>query len=583
MNRWRTPKIAILLVLILTLILSSQSFAFAAADEASQVRDLLNNYYVDPVSEQVLNASSIEDMLKALGDPYTTYFTANEYQDFINSIDQRFSGIGIHMDIVPQGVLVTSVIKSSPAEETGIQEGDIITVADGMSLAGKKAEEVLPILRGESGSKVQLSIMRGTQALSLTVTRRQIEVSTVEGKVLDGHIGYIILSSFGDTTADDFAKTVDNLVSQHVDSWIFDLRNNPGGYLDTALNLAGYFIGGNTAMQMKGQTGSTEYPAAVDHGWTINQPMIFLINEYSASASEILSGAVKDYHKAVFLGKTTFGKGVAQSMFALDGGGMLKMTTSRFYTPEGHKIQKVGISPDLAISNTDSLTAAEILLQSSRTNSLGAPSFKVQTAGNTFIVAASQVSQRKYWQSWSEILSSLPATGLTLLTADGESTVSNADLQYRWPLYYPSYEWIGSYANTSLDKRFTVHFSEPVNWDTITDSSIELINSVTGERAKLDFHTEGPKDLYIIPKDKLQPGTTYWLVIHPAILGQDGRPVSVLNGKPGSGAIITAVTAGNPILGKKDKMTIQSIITPHDYGEALLKHSDYGQALLNHK
>ncbi|MFZ3101597.1 MAG: S41 family peptidase [Desulfitobacteriaceae bacterium] len=526
MNKRTISKIALRLVLSLTLLVAVEATSvLAAVDETSQVSKLLNNYYVDSVSDQVLNAPTIDGMLKNLGDPYTRYFTAQEYQDFINALDQRFTGIGIQLKIIPEGVSVVSVIKGSPAAEAGMQTGDVIITVDGQALAARPQAEAVALLRGDSGTQVRLKIKRGGQIKDLTLTRRKLEEPTVNGKVLEGHMGYVQLNTFGEDTPADFAKVVDNLIDQQVDCWIFDLRDNPGGYLSTAQNLAGYFIGENTTLQMKDRSHPVKYLAAVNQGWTFTQPVVFLINENSASAAEILAAAVKDNHKATLIGKTTFGKGVAQSMFVLSSGGRLKMTTNRFYSPEGHEIQKVGVTPDILTNKADPLSAAELLLENNAIGTFEGTSIGVNTGGYNYKVTVAQVIDSKYWGIWNEVLASVHQSALRLDRPQGWSTVSEADLQKRWPLYFPSYDEIGGLANVPLNKTFKVHFSGPIDWSTINNSSVELINSTTGERSPVYFQAISAMDLKVIPQNKLQPETTYWLVIHPTIRDVNQRPI----------------------------------------------------------
>ncbi|HZK84320.1 MAG TPA: S41 family peptidase [Desulfosporosinus sp.] len=479
------------LILVFILILSASTTALASGDNVlPQIRSLLQNQYVDKVSDDVLNAPTIEEMLKRLGDPHTRYFSPEQYQDFLGSIDMRFSGIGIRMEMITEGVKVVSVVAGSPAEEAGLKPEDVIIRAAGKSLAGLSSEKVVGILRGLEGSSVQIRVMQGTETKDISITRRAIAEPTITGEVLEGHIGYLDLNSFGSDTATEFKTAVDCLRDQNVDGWIVDLRDNGGGYLSTALDLAGYFIGPDIAVLVKDRTGDFDQYRALDHGFTLSKPVVMLTNENSASASEILTAAVRDYQKATIVGTTTYGKGSVQNMFPLSNGGVLKMTVDHFYSPLGHEINKVGISPDVVMKQADPLKAAELILSS---DSVG--------------LAESRTDD--YWEAWGELQKSGSASAALKLE--------------RYPLYYPSYREVSELSEIPLDKKFTVHFAGLVDWETVNNTSIELINSETGERTLSTFEPLDLSNVQVIPQVTLSPDTTYWLVMHPTIRAVSGR------------------------------------------------------------
>lgn len=484
------------LMLVLTLILSTSTSALAATNDnvLPEVRDLLQKQYADPVSQDVLSAPTIDEMLRRLGDPHTTYFSPQEYQDFVDSVNMSFTGIGIHIEMLPEGVKVVSVVKGSPAEEVGLKAGDVIVSADGQSLAGLSDEEAVKYLRGPEGSSVQISVKRGTETKEFTVARRTVSEPTVEGSVLDGHIGYIQLESFGDSTPMEFASAVVKLDYQNVDSWIVDLRDNGGGYLTSAIDIAGFFIGSNVAVKVKDRTGVLHLYQAPYQPFTLNQPIIFLTNEYSASASEILTSAVKDYKKATIVGTRTYGKGTVQTMFPLSNGGVLKMTVDHFYSAFGHEINKVGVTPDVNIVNSDSLKAAELMLANKQT-------------------ALDMAKTPDYWEAWRELVNTT-------------SSDVKPEQYALYSLYYPDYQKMAEIANVSLNQLFNVHFNKAVDWQSVNDSTIELINSMTGERILTTFETLGPSDVQVIPEKDLSPDSTYWLVVHPTVKDTSGKAMS---------------------------------------------------------
>lgn len=534
-------KIFANVMLSLILILSTSTSVWASTnDPVSEVRSLLQNQYVDPVSPDVLNATTIDEMLKRLGDPHTTYFSRQQYQDFVGSVNNSFSGIGVHIEINSEGVKVDSVLSGSPAEEAGLKAGDVITSADGQSLAGLSSDQAVQLLRGPEGSTVHISIKRGSESKDFTVTRQAIAEPTVTGSVLDGHIGYVDISTFGEETPVEFANTVLKLNSENANSWIIDLRNNGGGYLTSAISLAGFFIGPDVAVQVKDRSGVLHLYQAPMQPFVLNQPIIFLTNENSASASEVLTSAVKDYHEATIVGTTTYGKGTAQSIFPLSNGGVLKMTVDHFYSAFGREINKVGITPDVEIQKTDSLKAAQLMLSDKAD-------------------ALTKARTTDYWQTWSELSNSLtPETN-----------------QEPYSLYYPDYKKVSELSEVSLDKKFEVHFNGAVNWQTVNDSSIELINSLSGERIPTTFNTQGSSDVQIKPEKALSADSTYWLVVHPTILDTSGKAVN-----QGTVTIIHTVKGS----GTEGKVEIQSSKTSKVISENMFNNPaapDYGLAIWN--
>jgi carboxyl-terminal processing protease len=365
----RASILNIILSFVLINVLNIRVFAETNSQAVLKAgKQLVENYYIEELSKEQLNASdNIDGLVKSLNDPYSAYFTEKEYNDFTGSLNHSFAGIGVQVDSSEEGIKVVSVFERTPAEGAGLKAGDIITEADGRSLKGLATEEATTYIRGKVGTKVSLKIKREQTVLSFDVERRQIVLPTVEGSILDNHIGYISITSFGETTGTEFKKVLDNLRAKSPDSYIIDLRYNPGGYMDVAFDIAGYFVGDSVASRIQPRNGEPETYAGVKHDYIIDKPLVFLINGYSASASEILSAAVKDYKKAFFIGEKTYGKGVGQSMFKLPDNSYLKLTTFSFVSPNGNNINQVGVSPDIVIkddpkTSVDSLAAARILL-----------------------------------------------------------------------------------------------------------------------------------------------------------------------------------------------------------------------------
>lgn len=388
-------KLLVSLAIIMALT-SAISMNVLAAENTTSVLDagksIVKQYFLWDVKQDTIDsAADMPSLVKALNDPYSAYFTKQQYSDFVGSINNTFTGIGISVDVSTDGIKIVSVYDSTPAKDAGLLPGDIITEADGHALAGLSTEAATSYIRGMADTTVHLQIKRDAAILSFDVTRKSIVLPTVTGTLLDKHIGYIKLSSFGDNTTTEFKNVYESLKNNSADSYIVDLRNNGGGYMNTAFDLAGYFIGNNIVLKSQNKAGAATVYNATDEKEVIDKPVIFLINGYSASASEILSAAVKDYKKAFFIGDKTYGKGVAQSIFMLPDNSYLKLTIMKFVSPLGKEINKVGISPDLEIKDDaklgiDSLSAARILLSSANGNAGKTGLIQLNYSGQNFQV-----------------------------------------------------------------------------------------------------------------------------------------------------------------------------------------------------
>lgn len=494
--------------------------ALAGVTALDEVRELLRSDYFEPVPADVLNSPSIEVMLKKLDDPHTNFLSAADYQDFNDSLEQTFSGIGIYFDVVAEGVKITGLIKGSPSETAGLQTGDIVTSAGGYSLQGLSSEEAIPLIRGPKGSKVQLTIMRAGKTFSTRVERNDIEVPTVNDELKPNNIGYLRISTFGFETGDLFGNCLEKLRSQNPSAYIVDLRDNGGGYVNAALDIAGYFIGDKVAIQTQYREGPASLDHAENHSYLVDKPTLFLINENSASASEILAGAIKDYNKALIIGTQSYGKGSMQQLYSLDSGDYFKMTVAHFLSPLGQQINHKGITPDLLIEQSDALKVAELLLSDCDTSGDTNGLVKFDLAAYSIVIDTHQAREPEYWQAYGEIMDRV---GLGIMKGRpwGWENVSNEERSALWSLYYPDYQYGNDLKDVPLDKKFTLHFPRSVDWATANKTNIELIDVKTGERVPLDFEPLSSTELQAAPSDALLPAATYWLVLHPGIKYED--------------------------------------------------------------
>ncbi|MCL6560256.1 MAG: PDZ domain-containing protein [Firmicutes bacterium] len=411
----------------------------------------------------------------------------------------------------------------------GLQAGDIITSVDGVSLSGLSLEEAVSKVRGPEGSRVTLGIKRNTTTFEITVTRKIIDYKTVNGEMLPGNIAYVDVDSFGDNTPGEFSSVINDLLNkEEIKGWIFDLRDNGGGLVDTAIDLAGYFIGNGTLAQYKERDWAVQLYKGEDHGIRFDQPVIFLTNKRSASASEMLSGAVQDHKAATLIGEKTYGKGSVQTIYGFNKavvpeGGYLKVTVARFFTPLGRTINEVGITPDLKITETDSLKAAKLLLEGAQPRGNDNTGYiRLKAGPNTFNIELAGIRTEDNWPVYREIISSAASKQLKSGTSKGWKAVAQASQKKLWPLYYPGYVDLKDFLNVPQDQKFTVGYPTAMDWRDVNNGKVELIEADTGVRVPSSFEVINKNKITIAPQDNLKAGTTYWLVVHE-LTSQSGK------------------------------------------------------------
>lgn len=509
------------IVSLLLVFISIFSFNVHAQDSEKllkEVRSLIKENYIDEVPDSVLNSSTINDIVKGLNDPYSQYFSKQEEEDFLNSIDNKTYGIGIYMDIVKEGVKIDSVIGGSPAETAGLKEGDIIFSADNHSLVGVNSKQASSYIKGTKGTSVKLSVKRGDATLNFDVKRGEISVPTVNAKMLDNGTAYIDIVSFGGDTSQLFSKKLKELKGKNPERYIIDLRDNGGGYMETALDIAGNFIGKNLAMIVEDKSGKRVGYLAEDKGGVIDKPMIFLVNNYTASASEILSSAVKDYKKAVFIGNTTYGKGVAQRIFTLSNGSALKLTFEKFYSPKGNQIQKVGIKPDFDTKTVNSLVIAELFSGKCR-NEIDKSGFvKILIGEKEFEIDLNVAKSEKYWSAFKYIINNVDRSNIYVGKKDGWVKAPEEYFNNIYKFFYSDYKELETSKEISEDKVFTVTFNKSINSSTIKDNTgIEIINDYNGKRIAFEVNSIDDKKITLTPKERLEAGQTYHIKIKDLI------------------------------------------------------------------
>ena len=338
--------------------LFSNSESDDIANELEKYKKIIDKYYLGDVDEEKLKEGAIKGYIEGLDDPYTEYISKDDMQDYLDDTMGNFVGIGIYMvkDTENNRILVLSPIKNSPAEKAGILPGDYITAVDGKQCTGDDFSTISNEIKGEEGSTVKLEILRGEQTLNFEIKRENITVNPVEGEVLENNIGYIEFSSFDDGTAEQFKTKYEELEKQGITSLIIDLRNNGGGIVDEALEIAGYIAEKDSVLLYEVDKNNNEKIEKAKDNPIINIPVVILVNENTASSSEILAGALKDLGKAKIVGTKTYGKGVIQEVLTLSDGSGLKITTEKYLTPNKTEINGIGIEPDETVKLPDTVT-----------------------------------------------------------------------------------------------------------------------------------------------------------------------------------------------------------------------------------
>ncbi|HXE16248.1 MAG TPA: S41 family peptidase [Stellaceae bacterium] len=319
-----------------------------------RVMDRVEADYVVPVAQKKLVVDGLKGMLSGL-DPHSDYLDENEYQELISDSEGEFAGIGIEINREDNRLRVISPIDDTPAANAGVKAGDFIARINGEPTDGMTLRDAVEKLRGPSGSAVRITLERAnTKPFDVTLTRAVIHVVSVKSKLEPGRVGYVRIVSFGEHTESEFLAALEQLRRQaggSLSGFVLDLRNDPGGLLDTAVRVAGDFLADGVVVITKGRHKDDDevYRAPPDGDKIKGVPVMVLINGASASASEIVAGALQDRHRATLLGTRSFGKGSVQTIIPLDGQGALRLTTARYYTPSGRSIQGDGIIPDIVV------------------------------------------------------------------------------------------------------------------------------------------------------------------------------------------------------------------------------------------
>ena len=351
----------LIILILLAIFFASESNAnqtdnlYKKLDLFSDVLETLNNEYVDPVDENKVLDAAINGMLQSL-DPYSSYMSPENFRNMNAETKGEFGGLGIEITMQAGLVKVISPIEGTPADKAGIKAGDFIIRINDAQVKGLNLFEAVSMMRGKVGTKINLVIRRENvdDELKFTLTRAIIKIREVSAEVKLNSIGYIRLRAFNQKSHNQLKEKIKSFKSKRLNGYILDLRNNPGGLLSQAIKISDMFLDSGEIVSTKGRDKTDIKIFNAKKGDIIDGlPLIVLINKGSASASEIVSGALKDHKRAIILGETSFGKGSVQSIIPLTNRGALRLTTAKYYLPSGSSISEVGVSPDITVKEKD--------------------------------------------------------------------------------------------------------------------------------------------------------------------------------------------------------------------------------------
>lgn len=525
-----------------TVILSVPVLAYGSSDGEllDNVKQDLKQYYVEDLPDSLYQKNSIGDIISEIQktDPYTKYYTAAKYKSVVNAIDNNTSGLGIFLEMVSDGAKVVSMNEFTPERDAGLLVGDVIVKADRHMLVGENKDTALRYIQGSDDGVVSLTVKRGNQALTFSVDRQHTANYAMECQILDDHIGYIKIHSFPEYGDIQFGYLLKSCEKKKVDRYIIDLRYNGGGFLNTAIDMAGYFIGPSTAVIRSSKHTPQYIQKGKYHGFTINKPIIFLVNKETASAAEVLTAAVKDFKKAYIIGTKTYGKGCIQIPLKLLNGNTLLLTGEKFFSPKGNPIDKVGVTPDLEIGEQiDGLGIAELIMDSQKQLDHKAGAIRLSYDNKIIIAQASKARSEDYWQAFQFLFQRAEKNG-SISYWDGNYwyAVKNKNANKIENIFYRNYTNVGLFM-MDYNKAISLGLPKQANERSLNSKNIEMIDSVTGKRLafKITLLDDDVTKFHIEPTYALNKGYTYYLVISPSILMVDNTTL-------GKGYIYKVVT-----------------------------------------
>ena len=318
----------------------------AILTKVGKLAGYIEKYSLNEVDDATLVNGLYKGMLNSIGDPYSVYYTADEYKQLMETTTGTYYGIGVVMQQNPDtmAIRIVKVFKDSPAEEAGMKTGDILVKVNEKDITKMESSKVISMIKGKNKEKITIEVKREEKNLTLTMECRKVEAQTVEYKMLENQVGYIVISEFDEPTAEQFKNAVNTLKKQGAKGIVFDLRDNPGGLYSSVVEMLDYILPKGRLVYMEDKEGNKD--EQYSDASCLELPFSVIINGNSASAAEIFAGAIQDFGAGKIVGTTSFGKGIVQRLFPLDDGSALKLTIAKYYTPNGKNIHGIGIKPD---------------------------------------------------------------------------------------------------------------------------------------------------------------------------------------------------------------------------------------------
>ena len=354
MKKLKTHFLSLFIYFFVTSIVavSEENDIYKKIDVFSEVLDKINKEFVDEVNQSDAMDAAINGVLQSL-DPYSAYMSPDSYQSMQTETSGEFGGLGIEVSMEAGVIKVITPMDDSPAAEAGVKAGDYIVRINDIQVQGKSLSEAVDIMRGPVGSDIEITVRRRGErkALVFNITREKIKVSSVKSEILDNQTGYLRLTSFNENSSGQIRDKIKEFKNnENVKNYILDLRNNPGGLLGQAIKMSDFFLDDGEIVSTKGRKKNENQKWFAREGDIINgKALIVLINKGSASASEIVAGALKDHKRAVLVGEKSYGKGSVQSIIPLKNRGAIRLTISKYYLPSGKSISEVGVTPDITV------------------------------------------------------------------------------------------------------------------------------------------------------------------------------------------------------------------------------------------
>ena len=491
-------------------------------DLLDQAKHLLNNFYYYDIPESIDKAKSVKEIIGQLEDPYTQYYTEEEFEKLQEDINNMVSGVGVHYKKHKEGIEITDIIPGSSAEYSGVKLGDIVIKIDRKEIQELSLKTIDKYLKGQEGTKVILDVKRGSKIVTFILERRTVEIPTVNSKILNQNVGYVDIKSFGNKTPKLFKENIESLLNDGMKSLIVDLRGNPGGYTSSAYEIAGCFIGSSTATVMKDKKGNETFYRGESQDLLRDIPTIFITDNNTASASEILTSAIKDYERAFVVGNKTYGKGVQQTSFILMDDSVLKVTTHEFFSPLGHKINKTGVEPHFDTKEINPLKIAELLFSGNEHREYNSQLVKLSIDGKEFTIDLKKGKNRNYRSAFKYIIEN--SDGEYVQIGSKDNWVKFDKNKINNDFYFDGLKTLESLTKSSKDTEFTVKFNKDIRPRTANELNIKLIDGTFLEEVQLEYTINKSNEIKIKCKENLSTNKEYYLLVE-GIESVDGMPL----------------------------------------------------------